>query len=303
MLRHCFNILVLIHHLSSFPGNSNSVTHLIENEIPLAHISSNEMATFALDTTGGVLMDNGGMMPIQRSDSYSNLYPEEELTQQNQTMDGGGVEGHYSNLPQLSAPETSGFGGIRGSIEELVDADALAAAQQHVYSNINGNGEPATLDSVQELEAAREEASALNGSALSWRDTSSSTLMADDMDLDDLSTVATAFQGKARTKKSAGSKGRGEKMNSDSSVSSAASSRRPPELTSTPVRVSGKGGGHSKKQHIIPIVAVIETSNNVNNVLNCPSGGELQMLHDTTMIDCALDLDSLDTVTNQGPQK
>lgn len=281
-----------------------------------------------MDIIGGVLMENGGMMSNQRSGSYSNLYPDAELSQQQlqQVMSGGETEGHYSNLPhQLNLVNESGsFGGMRHSIEDVVDATALATAQQHVYSNINGDGEPVMLSGggmSQELDTAREMNASIGNNGMSWRDNSSSTLMADDMDLDDLSTVATAFQGKAgktgtRTKKGNGGGGKmkSERIGSESSLSSASS--RPlysdqPEMTSTPLKSSSNssssGGGKTNKKHIIPIVAVIETSNNVNNVLNCPrsesssgtgdlNGSKLQMLHDTTMIDCALDLDSLDTV-------
>lgn len=317
------------------------MAHLIENEIPLGHMSSNDMTSIPVssdpnlsgllgrvadagkrqstddsDIVGGVLMENGGVMSNQRSGSYSNLYPDgSDLSQQRVTIES---EGHYSNLPQLNmTDETRGLAGrIRGSVEEVVDADAVVSAQQHVYSNINGDGEPVLAvegNSGQpeglELEARvrdqeQEKVSGgVSNGALSWRDTSSSTLMADDMDLDDLSTVATAFRGKSKSK---GSR-KGEKISSDSSVSSASS--RQPE-TSTPLKGNGGGGGgKANKKHIIPIVAVIETSNNVNNVLNCPrpegGGGEqtkLQMLHDTTMIDCALDLDSLDTVMDSGRQ-
>lgn len=276
-----------------------------------------------MDIIGGALMENGGMMSNQRSGSYSNLYPDAELSQQQQVI-GGETEGHYSNLPhQLNLINESGsFGGMRHSIEDVVDATALATAQQHVYSNINGDGEPVMLSGGgmgQELDTAREMKASIGNNGMSWRDNSSSTLMADDMDLDDLSTVATAFQGKAgktgtRTKKGNGSsKMKSERIGSESSLSSASS--RPlysdqPEMTSTPLKSSSSNNNSSSKtnkKHIIPIVAVIETSNNVNNVLNCPrsesssgtgdlNGSKLQMLHDTTMIDCALDLDSLDTV-------
>lgn len=359
------NPIVCVFVVHPLPGNSNSVAHLIDNEIPLAHRSLNEMATFAdpnhpnnvvmtspnggasttdryphlsdsnglpedMDIVGGVLMENGGMMSNHRSGSYSNLYPDGDLSQQQQQLKMGDTEGHYSNLPQLSLANEGqrGYGGMRHSIEDVVDATALATAQQHVYSNINGGGVgEVLLGGHPELEPARESSASVgNGGGLSWQDTSSSTLMADDMDLDDLSTVATAFQGKTARTKKAGGNGSGKSKSSDSSVSSASS--RPlydqPEMTSTPLKSSSSssgGGGKANKKHMIPIVAVIETSNNVNNVLNCPrpdsssggggggmdrsgqsqlNGSKLQMLHDTTMIDCALDLDSLDTVMDSG---
>lgn len=299
-------------HIHFSTGNSTSISHLIDNEIPLAHISANELATYAfdpalsqanggapsqlphaedMDIVGGVLMENGGLMSNQRSGSYSNLYPEGDLSQ---VRGVGEAEGHYSNLPQLNISDETRT--VRSSIEDVVDAAALASAQQHVYSNINGDADVEAAVAVASGSALNVTEVSAGGAAMSWRaDTSSSALIADDMDLDDPST---AFQGKKRTKSA-----KREKISSDSSISSATSSRKPsgPESTSTPIKSNGGGN----KKHIIPIVAVIETSNNVNNVQNCPrpeselNSSKLQMLHDTTMIDCALDLDSLDTVTDQ----
>lgn len=311
------------------PSTSTSVT------MPNHNLGHNHLDD--LDIIGGVLMENGGMMSNQRSGSYSNLYPEGDLSQQQQQQQkigGESSEGHYSNLPQLMNDSRVTFSsGIHSSssVEDIADLAALASAQQHVYSNINGEGmdhRPVgginrinSNSSIQEqhFDVAREaDASMGNGGmgtgGLSWRDTSSSTLMADDLDLDDLSTVATAFQGKkTRTGQKRGTtggslsnhsnsnKGKSDKMmSSDSSVSSVSGSSRQQPETSTPIKAAG--GGKGNKKHIIPIVAVIETSNNVNNVLNCPRP-ESEMtkhLHDTTMIDCALDLDSLDTVMETG---
>lgn len=94
----------------------------------------------------------------------------------------------------------------------------------------------------------------------------------DDMDLDDLNSVATAFKGQGAANIQA--------------------------TTSTPKKSTSK----AMKRHIIPTVAVIETSNNITNSINCPVAVEspskvakdMNNLHNTTMIDCALDLDSIE---------
>lgn len=320
-------------------GNSNSIAHLIENEIPLAHISTTEMATTIVDSrnhngsspnaniprtsagtfnetmsgqstedidiVGGVLMENGGLMSNQRNGSYSNLYPDNDLsTRQQAPADPTAVlntsvtgEGFYSNIPQIG--QNQGFPSSVRSSEDVSDRMSAQQQQQHVYSNINEERDPV-----------------VGNERISWGEESSSPplsrkIVVDDLDLDDLSTVATAFQGQERTKKSSRrvSREKLEKIGSeDSSVSSASS--RPTMMTSTPNKSSTNGKTNNNKKHIIPIVAVIEPSNNGNNLVNCPvssskgGGGaadelnatKMQILHDTTMIDCALDLDSLDVV-------
>lgn len=323
-----------------FSGNSNSIAHLIENEIPLAHISTTEMATTIVDSrshngsspnanipppsaggafnetmsgqstedidiVGGVLMENGGLMSNQRNGSYSNLYPDNDLSTRQPAP---GVqtkvlstsvtgEGFYSNIPQIG--QNQGFPSSVRSSEDVSDRMSAQQQQQHVYSNINEERDPV-----------------VGNERISWGEGSSSPplsrkIVVDDLDLDDLSTVATAFQGQERTKKSSRrvSREKLEKIGSeDSSVSSASS--RPTMMTSTPNKSSTNGKTNNNKKHIIPIVAVIEPSNNGNNLVNCPvssskgGGGaadelnatKMQILHDTTMIDCALDLDSLDVV-------
>lgn len=274
------------------------------------------------------LMPNGvggGLMMLnQRSGSYSNLYPEGELSQ---VVSG---EGHYSNLPphrsqshlyvhQMNNNDNNNESvgsGLAGGGED----HPAVLAQHHVYSNINGDDDgppPAATGMLSNhSRSSQMVADAVVGGAnekgSSWRDTSS----VDDMDLDDLSAVATAFQGQATPKKSQQVKRtKNEKISSDSSVSS--SSSRPlydaadAVTTSTPVVKKSSAGKQSKKKHIFPTVAVIETTTSkaANNSSRGGATSDLnekkwQELHDTTMIDCALDLDSLDTmVVSSSAQK
>lgn len=260
-----------------------------------------------IDIVGSALIENGVFMSNQRNGSYSNLYPDNDLSTRHRPGDPALLstsvtgEGFYSNIPQIGQDHDSsqGFSVSARNSEDVSDrTSAISAQQQHVYSNITEEGEPVVMTNER----------------ISWEEGPSSpppqlknNLAVDDLDLDDLSTVATAFQGQEQLKKSSRrvSREKLEKIGSDSSISSASS--RPTMMTSTPNKSTTSGAkthNNNNKKHIIPIVAVIETSNNVNNLVNCPSKGaadelnatKLQMLHDTTMIDCALDLDSLDAV-------
>uniref|UniRef100_A0A1L8DYE5 Palmitoyltransferase n=2 Tax=Nyssomyia neivai TaxID=330878 RepID=A0A1L8DYE5_9DIPT len=186
--------------------NSNSIDHLVENEIPLATMQSP--------------VDEG--LPDQVSGSYTNLFRADTEVKEN---GGAPVENVYSNIPTTEEDPT-----------------------MHVYSNVGGDGNEMSFD-VGNLVA-------------------SSTLLSDDLDLDDPAACANAY--------------RGEQVQ-----------------TKTPTKVAPKDdtkGTTTKngdvRQKGIEMKNVIPSC--AESVLTGNTTSRLKMLHDTTMIDTALDLDSLD---------
>ncbi|XP_055686843.1 palmitoyltransferase ZDHHC9 [Lutzomyia longipalpis] len=205
-------------------GNSNSVDHLVENEIPLSTMQS----------------PADEVHPNKVSGSYTNLFRASMDADAEVQQENGGVavvENVYSNIPAADEDPT-----------------------MHVYSNVGGEGNDLSFDVANNLLAA------------------SSTLLSDDLDLDDPAAAASAY--------------RGDQSSTKSPTKAIAPKATGEEVTKVlkngdvGQRQKGGGGGIEMK-NVIPSVA--------ESVLTGGSTtSRLKMLHDTTMIDTALDLDSLD---------
>uniref|UniRef100_A0A6B2EEB8 Palmitoyltransferase n=1 Tax=Phlebotomus kandelakii TaxID=1109342 RepID=A0A6B2EEB8_9DIPT len=192
-------------------GNSNSVDHLVENEIPLSTMQSPA--------------DEGRTDKV--SGSYTNLFRASmETAEESQEGGGAPVENVYSNIPVAEEDPT-----------------------MHVYSNVGETSNELSFDATNSLLVA------------------SSTLLADDMDLDDPAAAASAYRGDQPAVKTT------------PKVKEEVKSAKNGDLVA---RTGGQKSNGIEMKHVIPSVA--ETV----------AGGRLKMLHDTTMIDTALDLDSLD---------
>lgn len=284
----------------------------------------------------------GNRLNKNTSGSYSNLFPDESnlgavktssmrtsVSGIGPTMDPDEIlaeGGYYSNLPPISLAKTEPMGGMaNGQVgdDEIrpIDEDSVAImmnahSQNPVYSNIAEN---INNSNINNLDLDDHHSSFLSSSlnTSSTLDPLTSTMLGDDMDLDDptnafdhnKSTYASSQKKQPIKKKSATTNKSAprvevkEKHSSHSSTSSTSSDQ--------PLQSQKRTKTH--KKHVIPTVAVIETKNNTNNALNSPPSPILQpsvnspkdassssyasrmrLLHDTTMIDTALDLDSLD---------
>ncbi|XP_059613957.1 palmitoyltransferase app [Phlebotomus argentipes] len=196
-------------------GNSNSVDHLVENEIPLATMQSPADESCA---------DN------KVSDSYTNLFrasveADAEEPERQETVGAAPVENVYSNIPAADEDPT-----------------------MHVYSNVGNTSDEISFDANNSLLVA------------------SSTLLADDLDLDDPAAAASAYRG-------------------DQAVVAKTPAKAKDEL-------KAKNGDVTRQK---TVGATIEMKNVIPSVAeSVNSSSRLRMLHDTTMIDTALDLDSLD---------
>ncbi|GAB0096210.1 Palmitoyltransferase [Sergentomyia squamirostris] len=219
-------------------GNSNSVDHLVENEIPLATMQSPA---------------DERSMENKVSGSYSNLYRASMEVETDETavnssagatiQEVSHVENVYSNIP---------------AVEE--------DTSMHVYSNV-GEGTTTSIgdisfDTSNNLIVA------------------SSTLLSDDLDLDDPATAASAYRGDQVVTKAP--------AKADKSTKSAIDEKS--AIKNGDVARSSSGQKSLEMKNVIPsmaetVLTVTTTGGNTSR---------LKMLHDTTMIDTALDLDSLD---------
>lgn len=184
------------------------------------------------------------------------------------------VSGSYTNLFRTSvdAEDEEGLTGRQESggvhVENVYSNIPTSPEEDptmHVYSNV-GTGNDLSFDTNNSLLVA------------------SSTLLADDLDLDDPATAASAYRGdqvatKVSTKTPSKSGGHEESA----------------KIATTKNGDVGRSGQKSSGQTAIEMKNVIPSvADSVHTGAGNSSTNRLRMLHDTTMIDTALDLDSLD---------
>lgn len=299
--------------VSSVTDNSNSVAHLVENEIPLSNLTpiqqtdndedddiirdddcvdlernvSDMLATNADDDDDDDIDDNNQTLGNLNSSSFNNK-----------------MSGSYNNLFTDKLNEESDFDGkeaarssnshpenVYSNIQSMVNgrrlSDCDASVQSdpnfHVYSNISASN------------------SVLNETGAS----SSTTFLHDDLDLDDPVTAADANKSFAKStnkshKQLTASSGKRKKSTGDANKSIS------PQLHAETVVeiVQPSGYGAATSSAVAPAAStttavaiasgVNSSSSSSNSNTNFISPSRMRLLHDTTMIDTALDLDSLD---------
>lgn len=181
-------------------------------------------------------------------------------------------ENVYSNIPSATSIPA-------GDNSEKSDPNL------HVYSNIVETAAGTSSENLNKSTCGSVDATLIDGS---------STMIANDLDLDDPALAVATF-GMAKPKDS--SKLVNERTNKSSKGDrSSVNNKRMPKSSSMEMK------------NVIPQVAIIDqSSNGVNgnsttttaNASFC-SPSRMRLLHDTTMIDTALDLDSLDDGSSVG---
>lgn len=244
-------------------------------------------------------VDDDGMENLSNrnnlSGSYSNLFrdmledDDSKLNSTEQKIHQKDVsENVYSNIPTATSVPSLSAGSViqQGCSDNSEKSDP----NLHVYSNIveTNSNKVSSSENVNKPIGSNNDASLI--------DEGSSTMVSNDLDLDDPALAAATFR---MVKPKDSSKLVNEKMNKSAKVdrSSVGNNKRMPKSSSMEMK------------HVIPQVAIIDqTSNGVNgsnstisNASNsfC-SPSRMRLLHDTTMIDTALDLDSLDDGSSVG---
>ncbi|XP_055847154.1 palmitoyltransferase app isoform X1 [Episyrphus balteatus] len=341
-------------------GNSNSLAHLVDNEIPLSNMESPPTSGLMAANVVGVTSDNNssaaispitpdddanfdpnltpgtGLRSNNLSGSYNNLFSEEFDPTDSNLLSSYHTARYYidpTDSKLLSSTRTARYykgpksglmaaaaAGVSSCTEAITTADPVrlmksASESENVYSNIpNSNLSSAAVSSngsnksdpslhvysnlLEERELAQDitEATAItqlassnskspdervapgSSSAADSSTVMSSTLLSDDLDLDD---PVSAFVVNSRKKYASTSKAR-IKRNSDSDK----------ELHNVAISSSSaSGGGVGSGAGGSDAVRASNASMNQSDVIT-PS--RMRLLHDTTMIDTALDLDSLD---------
>lgn len=225
-------------------------------------------------------VDDDGMENLSNrnnlSGSYSNLFRDmledddsklnstEQKSHQNDLS-----ENVYSNIPTTSIPASGIVHQSSSDNSEKSDPNL------HVYSNIV---ETATVASSENLN--KSSSSVVDGSA---------KMISNDLDLDDPALAVATF---GMVKPKDNSKLVNEKVNKSAKVDRPSlNNKRTPKSSSMEMK------------NVIPQVAIVEQSSNgsnpnASNAFCSPS--RMRLLHDTTMIDTALDLDSLDDGSSVG---
>lgn len=349
-------------------GNSNSLAHLVENEIPLSNMESPPSSGLMGTNVVGISSDNNSSAAISpiTPDDEANFDP--NLTPATNVLRKNNLSGSYNNLfsddfdptdsnllssyhtaryyidptdsKLLSSTRTARYykgpkSGLMAaaaagvsSCTEVVTSPVIdpvrlmksASESENVYSNIpNSNlSSSAAVSSndsnksdpslhvysnlLEERELAQDitettvitQLTSSNNKSLDERvmvgssaaDTStvmSSTLLSDDLDLDD---PVSAFVVNSRKKYASTSKAR-IKRNSDSDK----------DLHNVVTISSNSGGGSGGSNGggaVAGSDATVRASNVSMNQSDVITPSRMRLLHDTTMIDTALDLDSLD---------
>lgn len=340
---------------------SNSIAHLVENEVPLS-ITGN-MSGIEDTTATTIVMDDDDICELEPpkivnlSGSYNNLYREassgklatsadsdkmqnaDEIINASELMMVSSVSGHenvYSNVPSGSG--TIGNGVLVGSpkraslnnaVGHIGDVGKSIDPNLHVYSNI-GNGSHTSNGNV--VNGQRHSASSgtnfhhlpnsnsVNNNFSPVVDDQSllnSSFITNDLDLDD-PVMSSAFTTKSTsaTRQSPGSL-------VDSGPSPSMHIALPPHKSSQPITaiemknviktmdpsviIQATGGSNGNNSNNLTTVSNhSSSSNNNNNSINnntsssngtsgfITSSNRLRLLQESTMIDTALDLDSLD---------
>lgn len=239
-------------------------------------------------------VDDDGMENLSNrnnlSGSYSNLFrdmledDDSKLNSTEQKIHQKDVsENVYSNIPTTTSIPSIASGVIHPSCS---DNSEKSDPNLHVYSNIVETATVASSENLNKSVSSNVNATSNEGS---------STMISNDLDLDDPSLAVATF-GMVKPKDS--SKLVNEKVNKSAKVDrSSVNNKRTPKSSSMEMK------------NVIPQVAIIDQSSNgvngsnptISNASNsfC-SPSRMRLLHDTTMIDTALDLDSLDDGSSVG---
>ncbi|KAG4066261.1 hypothetical protein HA402_000485 [Bradysia odoriphaga] len=265
-------------------GHSTSNAHLVDNELPVSTLHSPADPMNLTPTDDNDVDDDDGLENLSNrnnlSGSYSNLFrdilddddcklnsTEQKVHQKDLS------ENVYSNIPSTTTIPV-------GDNSEKSDPNL------HVYSNIvETTAGTSSSENLNKSTSGNVDATIADGS---------STMIANDLDLDDPALAVATF-GMAKPKDS--SKVVNEKMIKSTKVDrSSLNNKRMPKSSSMEMK------------NVIPQVAIVDqSSNSVNgssttttvNASFC-SPSRMRLLHDTTMIDTALDLDSLDDGSSVG---
>lgn len=211
------------------------------------------------------------------SGSYSNLFRdmlEDDDSKLNNTEQSNHqkevTENVYSNIPTATAA---------GIIQQSGSNNTESDPNLHVYSNIV---ETTTIDNLNKTNGLNNDTTLIYGS---------STMMPDDLDLDD---PAIAF-GMVKPKDTSNIVN--EKLMKSAKLDRSSLNKRTSKSSSMEMK------------NVIDSVAIIDQSSNgvggsnpaISNTSNAfCSPSRMRLLHDTTMIDTALDLDSLDDRSSIG---
>lgn len=278
-------------------GHSTSNAHLVDNELPISTLHS-PADPMNLTPTDDNEVDDDGMENLSNrnnlSGSYSNLFrdilddDDSKLNSTEQKLHSKDLcENVYSNIPTTATTTTTTL------VPSTVDNSEKSDPNLHVYSNI-----VETTTAVASSSENLNRSIGSNGVDTTLIDGSSTMISNLDLDLDDPSL---AF---GMVKSMDSSKLVNEKVikaTTKADRSSVNNKQRTPKSSSMEMK------------NVIPQVTIIDqSSNGVNgggnssSSSNNPTGSNSfcspsrRLLHDTTMIDTALDLDSLDDGSSVG---
>lgn len=278
-----------------FPGHSNSVARLVDNELPISTLNSPveeslSPGDYDEDHTLGHMNNLNG--------SYSNLFrdkcdenDEQEHTVLNKStmstdrpVDRAVSENLYSNIPQINNNNNNVSAATTTTTATTCSDSEKSDPNQHVYSNV-------MTTSVSQSQSITNDSPIL--------DPASSTLLSDDLDLDDPVIVAGSFGQTATTNAKSGKSmadvthtGSGQNDATDSSKPNVGVDRKSliPQVTV----IGGSGTADTALNSSSNGTSTAKSMANVSNNNAFCSPSRMRLLHDTTMIDTALDLDSLD---------
>lgn len=349
---------------------SNSIAHLVENEVPLS--TTGNMSAIEDTTTTTIVVDDDTIVEMDQaaglakmanlSGSYSNLFREpvsgkmsnatmlvdndklhnaDEIINASELMLVSSVSGHenvYSNIPSGSATVANGIVGSpkRSSLStathngELIGAKAIDP-NMHVYSNIGTSSKVNNENTLGQRHSASSgsnfhhlpSSNSINNNTSTIVDDHTllnSSFISNDLDLDD-PVLSSTFATKSTP-------GTIQAVNNlvDSTGSAASSTPHmtlPPLKSSQPItaiemknviktldpsviiQAAGNPNNNIPNNSVGTLAAATShntSSNSINNNSSTsngnssfiPSSSRLRLLQESTMIDTALDLDSLD---------
>lgn len=235
--------------------------------------------------------DDDGMENLSNrnnlSGSYSNLFRdmlEDDDSKLNSTEQKNHQkevsENVYSNIPTTTSPS----GGINH--QSCSDNSEKSDPNLHVYSNIVETTPATSVDNLNKSTGSSSmDTTLIDGSSI---------MISNDLDLDDPAMAVATF-GLAKPKDT--SKTVNEKLIKSAKIDRSSLNKRTPKSISMEMK------------NVIPQVAIMDQSSNgvsgsnpaISNTSNAfCSPSRMRLLHDTTMIDTALDLDSLDDGSSVG---
>lgn len=227
------------------------------------------------------------------SGSYSNLF-RDKLDDDQQVDDSRNL--NSTKLVPLPSPQTKVPNEFTENVysnintpQLLPPADGQSTSEQsdpslHVYSNVenNGNGDAAAVVAIV-VPATSQTTTSTPTTKLGTKNSNSvshksSTMLSDDLDLDDPVMAAGSF----------GAKNKAKKVMSPLAGKPIVSMEMKHVATSAPTANPSTNGDRLNATNS----SIATNANNTSNAFISPS--RMRLFHDTTMIDTALDLDSLD---------